>query len=115
MDAVPGGGVGGAGAEGRAREGRGTPAGVRELALGRGACDADGGPGVTPRLVPRGDASPAPSRRAATAAPSRGAGNCATSPHRADPQQIVDGLKELGLFGLMIPEEYGGLGESLLT
>ena len=25
------------------------------------------------------------------------------------------GLKELGLFGLMIPEEYGGLGESLLT
>jgi alkylation response protein AidB-like acyl-CoA dehydrogenase len=31
------------------------------------------------------------------------------------PQQIVDGLKELGIFGLMIPEEYGGLGESLLT
>lgn len=31
------------------------------------------------------------------------------------PQQIVDGLKELGVFGLMIPEEYGGLGESLLT
>ena len=31
------------------------------------------------------------------------------------PQEIVDGLKELGLFGLMIPEEYGGLGESLLT
>jgi alkylation response protein AidB-like acyl-CoA dehydrogenase len=31
------------------------------------------------------------------------------------PTQIVDGLKELGLFGLMIPEEYGGLGESLLT
>jgi alkylation response protein AidB-like acyl-CoA dehydrogenase len=31
------------------------------------------------------------------------------------PQQIVDGLKELGMFGLMIPEEYGGLGESLLT
>ena len=24
-------------------------------------------------------------------------------------------MKELGLFGLMIPEEYGGLGESLLT
>ncbi|MFB7446121.1 acyl-CoA dehydrogenase family protein [Streptomyces mirabilis] len=24
---------------------------------------------------------------------------------------MVDGLKELGLFGLMIPEEYGGLGE----
>ncbi|MGY1813699.1 acyl-CoA dehydrogenase family protein [Blastococcus sp. SYSU D00820] len=33
----------------------------------------------------------------------------------AYPQEIVDGLKELGIFGLMIPEEYGGLGESLLT
>jgi alkylation response protein AidB-like acyl-CoA dehydrogenase len=31
------------------------------------------------------------------------------------PQAIVDGLKEMGVFGLMIPEEYGGLGESLLT
>ena len=31
------------------------------------------------------------------------------------PQEIVDGLKELGVFGLMIPEDYGGLGESLLT
>jgi alkylation response protein AidB-like acyl-CoA dehydrogenase len=31
------------------------------------------------------------------------------------PAEIVEGLKELGLFGLMIPEEYGGLGESLLT
>ncbi|MGW0044390.1 acyl-CoA dehydrogenase family protein [Rhodococcus sp. NPDC003348] len=31
------------------------------------------------------------------------------------PQQIVDGMREMGLFGLMIPEEYGGLGESLLT
>lgn len=31
------------------------------------------------------------------------------------PQEIVDGLKELGVFGLTIPEEYGGLGESLLT
>lgn len=31
------------------------------------------------------------------------------------PSDIVDGLKELGIFGLMIPEEYGGLGESLLT
>src|ERR687890_749650 len=31
------------------------------------------------------------------------------------PQEIVDGLKELGIFGLTIPEEYGGLGESLLT
>jgi butyryl-CoA dehydrogenase len=31
------------------------------------------------------------------------------------PQAIVDQMRELGLFGLMIPEEYGGLGESLLT
>ncbi|GAA3393232.1 acyl-CoA dehydrogenase family protein [Cryptosporangium minutisporangium] len=31
------------------------------------------------------------------------------------PTEIVDGMKEMGLFGLMIPEEYGGLGESLLT
>ncbi len=31
------------------------------------------------------------------------------------PQEIVDGMKDMGLFGLMIPEEYGGLGESLLT
>ena len=31
------------------------------------------------------------------------------------PQEIIDGLKELGIFGLMIPEEYDGLGESLLT
>lgn len=31
------------------------------------------------------------------------------------PQAIVDGMREMGLFGLMIPEEYGGLGESLLT
>jgi alkylation response protein AidB-like acyl-CoA dehydrogenase len=36
--------------------------------------------------------------------------------HRDEyPTQIVEGLKELGIFGLMIPEEYGGLGESLLT
>ena len=31
------------------------------------------------------------------------------------PQHIVDAMKDMGLFGLMIPEEYGGLGESLLT
>ena len=31
------------------------------------------------------------------------------------PTEIVEGLKELGIFGIMIPEEYGGLGESLLT
>jgi alkylation response protein AidB-like acyl-CoA dehydrogenase len=36
--------------------------------------------------------------------------------HRDEyPKDIVDGLKELGVFGLMIPEEYGGLGESLTT
>jgi alkylation response protein AidB-like acyl-CoA dehydrogenase len=36
--------------------------------------------------------------------------------HRDEyPQAIVDGMKEMGIFGLMIPEEYGGLGESLLT
>ena len=41
----------------------------------------------------------------------------ATELEHADeyPTGIVDGLKELGLFGLTIPEEYGGLGESLLT
>lgn len=31
------------------------------------------------------------------------------------PIDIVEGLKELGVFGLTIPEEHGGLGESLLT
>ena len=31
------------------------------------------------------------------------------------PSEIVEGMKDLGLFGLTIPEEYGGLGESLLT
>ena len=36
--------------------------------------------------------------------------------HRDEyPSAIVEGLKDLGIFGLMIPEEYGGLGESLLT
>ena len=36
--------------------------------------------------------------------------------HRDEyPAAIVEGMKEMGLFGLMIPEEYGGLGESLLT
>jgi alkylation response protein AidB-like acyl-CoA dehydrogenase len=33
----------------------------------------------------------------------------------AYPTDIVDGMREMGLFGLTIPEEYGGLGESLLT
>jgi alkylation response protein AidB-like acyl-CoA dehydrogenase len=31
------------------------------------------------------------------------------------PSAIVEAMKEMGIFGLMIPEEYGGLGESLLT
>lgn len=31
------------------------------------------------------------------------------------PSAIVEGMKEMGIFGLMIPEEFGGLGESLLT
>ncbi|HET9827982.1 MAG TPA: acyl-CoA dehydrogenase family protein [Nocardioidaceae bacterium] len=36
--------------------------------------------------------------------------------HRDEyPTDIVEGMKDLGLFGLTIPEEYGGLGESLLT
>ncbi|GAA2582290.1 acyl-CoA dehydrogenase family protein [Actinomadura fulvescens] len=41
----------------------------------------------------------------------------ATDLEHADayPQAIVDGMRELGLFGLMIDEVYGGLGESLLT
>ncbi|MBA3309873.1 MAG: acyl-CoA dehydrogenase family protein, partial [Nocardioidaceae bacterium] len=33
----------------------------------------------------------------------------------AYPTEIVEAMKELGLFGLTIPEEYGGVGESLLT
>ncbi|SNS30577.1 (2S)-methylsuccinyl-CoA dehydrogenase [Geodermatophilus pulveris] len=33
----------------------------------------------------------------------------------AYPTDIVEGLKDLGIFGLTIPEEHGGLGESLLT
>ena len=41
----------------------------------------------------------------------------ATELEHADeyPEQIVEGMAEMGLFGLMIPEEFGGLGESLLT
>ncbi|MFS8573159.1 MAG: acyl-CoA dehydrogenase family protein, partial [Clostridia bacterium] len=31
-------------------------------------------------------------------------------PHDIYPQPIVDRMKELGLFGLTIPEEYGGAG-----
>jgi len=41
----------------------------------------------------------------------------ATELEHADeyPTDIVEGMKEMGIFGLMIPQEYGGLGESLLT
>ncbi|MFA1544234.1 acyl-CoA dehydrogenase family protein [Actinomadura monticuli] len=41
----------------------------------------------------------------------------ATGLEHADeyPQAIVDGMRDLGLFGLMIGEEHGGLGASLLT
>jgi alkylation response protein AidB-like acyl-CoA dehydrogenase len=41
----------------------------------------------------------------------------ATALEHADeyPQAIVDGMKDLGLFGLVIGEEHGGLGASLLT
>ncbi len=36
--------------------------------------------------------------------------------HRDEfPEKIVDQMKEIGLFGLTVPEEYGGLGESLTT
>jgi alkylation response protein AidB-like acyl-CoA dehydrogenase len=31
------------------------------------------------------------------------------------PAEIVEGMKAMGIFGLTIPEEYGGLGQSLLT
>ncbi|MFC4908427.1 acyl-CoA dehydrogenase family protein [Actinomadura gamaensis] len=41
----------------------------------------------------------------------------ATELEHADayPEEIVAGMRRLGLFGLTIPAEYGGLGESLLT
>ncbi|WP_141576518.1 acyl-CoA dehydrogenase family protein [Actinomadura sp. WMMA1423] len=41
----------------------------------------------------------------------------ATELEHADayPQAIVDGMRDLGLFGLTIGEEHGGLGQSLLT
>ncbi|HLK42594.1 MAG TPA: acyl-CoA dehydrogenase family protein [Thermoleophilia bacterium] len=41
----------------------------------------------------------------------------ATELEHADeyPAEIVKGMAEMGLFGLMVPEEYGGIGESLLT
>ena len=31
------------------------------------------------------------------------------------PADIVEGMREMGLFGLRVPEAYGGLGVSLLT
>lgn len=41
----------------------------------------------------------------------------ATDLEHADeyPTDIIEALKAMGIFGLTIPEEYGGLGESLLT
>jgi alkylation response protein AidB-like acyl-CoA dehydrogenase len=36
--------------------------------------------------------------------------------HRDEfPEKIVEQMKELGLFGLNVPEEYGGIGENLTT
>jgi len=36
--------------------------------------------------------------------------------HRDEfPEKIYEGMKEMGLFGLTVPEEYGGVGESLTT
>jgi alkylation response protein AidB-like acyl-CoA dehydrogenase len=36
--------------------------------------------------------------------------------HRDEfPEKIVEGMKEMGLFGLTVPEEYGGAGLDLLT
>src|SRR5206468_623162 len=31
------------------------------------------------------------------------------------PEKIVEGMKELGLFGLTVPEDYGGAGLDLMT
>ncbi|MDQ5815314.1 MAG: acyl-CoA dehydrogenase family protein, partial [Actinomycetota bacterium] len=31
------------------------------------------------------------------------------------PEKIYEGMKEMGLFGLTVPEKYGGVGESLMT
>src|SRR3989337_630374 len=31
------------------------------------------------------------------------------------PEKIVEQMKEMGLFGITVPEEYGGIGESLLS
>ncbi|HVF54045.1 MAG TPA: acyl-CoA dehydrogenase family protein [Actinomycetota bacterium] len=36
--------------------------------------------------------------------------------HRDEyPEAIVEQMKEMGLFGITVPEEYGGIGESLIT
>jgi alkylation response protein AidB-like acyl-CoA dehydrogenase len=36
--------------------------------------------------------------------------------HRDEfPEKIYEGMKEMGLFGLTVPERYGGIGESLTT
>lgn len=31
------------------------------------------------------------------------------------PEALVDGMREMGIFGLTVPEEFGGLGEGILT
>ncbi|MFP5353520.1 MAG: acyl-CoA dehydrogenase family protein, partial [Actinomycetota bacterium] len=31
------------------------------------------------------------------------------------PEAIVEQMKEMGLFGITVPEEYGGIGETLTT
>lgn len=31
------------------------------------------------------------------------------------PEDLVDGMREMGIFGLTVPEEFGGLGEGILT
>src|SRR2546430_5600941 len=35
--------------------------------------------------------------------------------HDEYPEKIVEGMKELGLFGLTVPEEYGGAGAERLA
>src|SRR6185295_2517132 len=44
----------------------------------------------------------------------------AVDPERIDhekriPESVIDGLRELGLFGLTIPEEFGGAGQGQVT
>ena len=74
------------------------------------ACPASARPKVSPTSRPRS------SRRSASSWRRRSSRSRTELEHADEyPTEIVEGLKELGIFGLMIPEEYGGLGESLLT